>query len=97
MMTCPEKASQDCHHAFPNANASSDKNTTTNKKTKGSRAGKAKAAETINFSGGDQSLATTINFIRMTFWYLEMCSATAEGDIGRVFEVIKVPSLFRCI
>ncbi|KAJ7855692.1 hypothetical protein B0H13DRAFT_1902969 [Mycena leptocephala] len=26
----------------------------------------------------------------MTFWYLEMCAAIAEGDIGRVFEVIKV-------
>ncbi|KAJ7854439.1 hypothetical protein B0H14DRAFT_3650523 [Mycena olivaceomarginata] len=35
-------------------------------------------------------LSTTINFIRMTFWYLEMCAAIAEGDIGRVFEVLKV-------
>jgi hypothetical protein len=26
----------------------------------------------------------------MTFWYLEMCAAIAEGDIGRVFEVLKV-------
>lgn len=48
--------------------------------------------EKINFSGGDQCLATTVNFIRMTFWYLEMCAAVAEGDIGRVFEIIKVRS-----
>ncbi|KAJ7306175.1 hypothetical protein DFH08DRAFT_976105 [Mycena albidolilacea] len=71
-----------------------DEPTTSNpsrsKKGKGSRSNKAKAAEAVNFSGGDQSLSTTINFIRMTFWYLEMCSAIAEGDIGRVFEVIKV-------
>jgi hypothetical protein len=25
----------------------------------------------------------------MTLWYLELCSAVAEGDIGCVFEVIK--------
>ncbi|KAJ6601701.1 hypothetical protein DFH09DRAFT_969262, partial [Mycena vulgaris] len=62
----------------------------TTKKGKGSRSNKAKASETLNFSGGDQSLSTTINFIRMTFWYLEMCAAIAEGDIGRVFEIIKV-------
>lgn len=28
--------------------------------------------------------------MRTSLWYLEMCSAIAEGDIGRVFEVIKV-------
>ncbi|KAJ7840470.1 hypothetical protein B0H13DRAFT_2239514 [Mycena leptocephala] len=60
------------------------------KKRKGTRAKKAKAAESVNSFGNDQSLATTINFIRMTFWYLEMCAAIAEGDIGRVFEVLKV-------
>ncbi|KAJ7860553.1 hypothetical protein B0H14DRAFT_2576516 [Mycena olivaceomarginata] len=27
--------------------------------------------------------------MRMTLWYLKLCSAVAEGDIGRVFEVIK--------
>jgi hypothetical protein len=43
-----------------------------------------------NFSQGDQTLATTINFLRITFWYLEMCAAAAEGDIGRIFEIIKV-------
>ncbi|KAK6977142.1 hypothetical protein R3P38DRAFT_2582264 [Favolaschia claudopus] len=61
-----------------------------NKKGKGSRSHKAKATEVENFSGGDQSFSTTLNFIRMTFWYLEMCAAVADGDIGRVFEVIKV-------
>ncbi|KAJ7261191.1 hypothetical protein C8J57DRAFT_1134546, partial [Mycena rebaudengoi] len=54
------------------------------------RGNKAAAAESVNVSKGDQCLATTVNFIRMTFWYLELCSATAEGDIGRVFEVIKL-------
>ncbi|KAJ7314636.1 hypothetical protein DFH08DRAFT_926962 [Mycena albidolilacea] len=29
-------------------------------------------------------------FMRMTFWYLELCAATAEGDIGRVFGVVKL-------
>ncbi|KAJ7849458.1 hypothetical protein B0H13DRAFT_1906139 [Mycena leptocephala] len=62
------------------------------KKRKGTRAKKAKAAESVNSFGNDQSLATTINFIRMTFWYLEMCAAIAEGDIGRVFEVLKACS-----
>jgi len=51
---------------------------------------KAAAAPIRNFSQGDQSLATTVNFIRTTFWYIEMCAATAEGDIGRVFAIIKV-------
>lgn len=40
--------------------------------------------------GDDQSLRTTCNFLRTTCWYLMMCAAIAEGDIGRVFEIIKV-------
>ncbi|KAJ7660020.1 hypothetical protein B0H14DRAFT_3701557 [Mycena olivaceomarginata] len=60
------------------------------KKRKGTRAKKGKAAESANSFGNDQCHSTTINFIRMTFWYLEMCAAIAEGDIGRVFEVLKV-------
>ncbi|KAJ7751677.1 hypothetical protein B0H16DRAFT_1317992, partial [Mycena metata] len=39
---------------------------------------------------GDQALTTLCNFMRVTFWYMELCAATAEGDIGRVFEVIKL-------
>jgi hypothetical protein len=58
-------------------------------KKKGTRAKKAKAAESVNSFGNDQCHVTTINFIQMTFWYLEMCAAIAEGDIGRVFEVLK--------
>ncbi|KAK6966697.1 hypothetical protein R3P38DRAFT_3466289, partial [Favolaschia claudopus] len=38
----------------------------------------------------DQVLISLCHFMRVTFWYMELCSATAEGDIGRVFEVIKV-------
>ncbi|KAK6988770.1 hypothetical protein R3P38DRAFT_2572817, partial [Favolaschia claudopus] len=48
------------------------------------------AAPARNFlDAGDQVMVTLCNFMRMTFWYLELCSAVAEGDIGRVFEVIK--------
>ncbi|KAJ7116291.1 hypothetical protein C8R46DRAFT_1264083 [Mycena filopes] len=43
-----------------------------------------------NFSKGDQALVTLCNFMRVTFWYMELSAATAEGDIGRVFEVIKL-------
>ena len=58
---------------------------------------KANAAEVHNFSQGDQTLATTINFLRITFWYLEMCAVAAEGDIGRIFEIIKVCQSFSVI
>ncbi|KAG6904870.1 hypothetical protein DXG01_006553 [Tephrocybe rancida] len=50
----------------------------------------ARAKEQENFSHGDQTLATNVHFLRITCWYLEMCAATAEGDIGRVFEIIKL-------
>ncbi|KAF8231490.1 hypothetical protein L208DRAFT_1459229 [Tricholoma matsutake] len=46
-----------------------------------------------NFSQGDQTLATTINFLCITFWYLKMCAAAAEGDIGHIFEIIKTAIL----
>ncbi|KIY46989.1 hypothetical protein FISHEDRAFT_46222 [Fistulina hepatica ATCC 64428] len=48
------------------------------------------ASKEINTGGGDQLLGTTINFLRVTFWYLALSSAIAEGDIGRVFEIIKL-------
>lgn len=41
---------------------------------------------------GDRALANTVNFMRFTCWYLEFCSGVAEGDIGRVLEIIKVRS-----
>ncbi|KAJ7304618.1 hypothetical protein DFH08DRAFT_1089178 [Mycena albidolilacea] len=60
------------------------------KKQKRSRA-KTGAQPAHNFlNAGDQVMVTLCNFMRMTFWYLELCAATAEGDIGRVFEVIKL-------
>ncbi|KAL1660419.1 hypothetical protein GGF50DRAFT_118975 [Schizophyllum commune] len=37
----------------------------------------------------DKCLANNVAFMRVTLWYLELCAATAEGDIGRVFEIIK--------
>ncbi|KAK6995701.1 hypothetical protein R3P38DRAFT_2800870 [Favolaschia claudopus] len=59
------------------------------RKKKRARA-KVSAAPARNFlDAGDQVMVTLCNFMRMTFWYLELCSAVAEGDIGRVFEVIK--------
>ncbi|KAI0357409.1 hypothetical protein OH77DRAFT_1422261 [Trametes cingulata] len=39
---------------------------------------------------GDRVLLNNIAFMRLTFWYLEFCAAVAEGDIGRVFEIIKL-------
>lgn len=41
---------------------------------------------------GDTVLMNNVAFMRLTFWYLEMCMATAEGDIGRVYEIMKVSS-----
>lgn len=43
---------------------------------------------------GDRLLANTVNFMRQTFWYIEFCAAVSEGDIGRVFEIIKVRCCF---
>ena len=43
-------------------------------------------------ANADKCLANNIAFMRVTLWYLELCAATAEGDIGRVFEIIKVRS-----
>ncbi|KAK7000493.1 hypothetical protein R3P38DRAFT_3617514 [Favolaschia claudopus] len=48
----------------------------------------ASAQPARNFSNGDQVLITLCHFMRVTFWYMELCAATAEGDIGRVFEVL---------
>lgn len=50
---------------------------------------KGKARDTKLFAG-DQSLGNTVNFMRMTFWYKEFNASIAEGDIGRVFEILKV-------
>ncbi|KAJ7245530.1 hypothetical protein C8J57DRAFT_1679531 [Mycena rebaudengoi] len=35
-------------------------------------------------------LVTLCHFMRVTLWYMELCAAIAEGDIGRVFEVLKL-------
>ncbi|KAK7025899.1 hypothetical protein R3P38DRAFT_3193539 [Favolaschia claudopus] len=60
------------------------------KKQKKSRV-KVSAQPQRNFlASGDQVAVNLCNFMRVTFWYLELCAAIAEGDIGRVFEVIKV-------
>ncbi|KIY52248.1 hypothetical protein FISHEDRAFT_35605 [Fistulina hepatica ATCC 64428] len=51
---------------------------------------KVAASTTVNRGGGDQLLGTTVNYLRVTFWYLALSSAIAEGDIGRAFEIIKL-------
>ncbi|KAI0688638.1 hypothetical protein C8T65DRAFT_589348 [Cerioporus squamosus] len=39
---------------------------------------------------GDAVLRNDIAFMRLMFWYLEFCVAVAEGDPGRVCEIIKL-------
>ncbi|KAG8695321.1 hypothetical protein FRC09_009227 [Ceratobasidium sp. 395] len=39
---------------------------------------------------GDSALGNAILLMRDAFWYLEFATAVSEGDIGRVFEIIKV-------
>ena len=39
---------------------------------------------------GDRTLAKSIAFMRDTLWQREMAYATAEGDVGRVYEIMKV-------
>jgi hypothetical protein len=41
-------------------------------------------------TGGDQMLGNFILFMRDASWYVEFSSAIPEGDVGRVFEVMKV-------
>jgi hypothetical protein len=38
---------------------------------------------------GDRTLAKSIAFMRDTLWQREMAYATAEGDVGRVYEIMK--------
>jgi hypothetical protein len=58
----------------------------------------ANAQPARNFSSGDQAMITLCHFMRVTLWYIELCAATAEGDIGRVFEVLKVSAAnYNCL
>ncbi|KAG9095171.1 hypothetical protein FRC06_010067 [Ceratobasidium sp. 370] len=41
-------------------------------------------------ANADQLLGNVILFMRDAFWYLEFASAVPEGDIGRIYEVIKL-------
>ena len=38
----------------------------------------------------DTTLANSILFIRNAIWWREVCTAVAEGDSGRVWEILKV-------
>jgi hypothetical protein len=39
---------------------------------------------------GDHVLQNAILFLRDSIWWTEFCYAVAEGDTGRVFEILKV-------
>ncbi|EIN09490.1 hypothetical protein PUNSTDRAFT_133283 [Punctularia strigosozonata HHB-11173 SS5] len=39
---------------------------------------------------GDRCLANYTLFMRISFWYLELCNSIAEGDIGRALEITKL-------
>ena len=39
---------------------------------------------------GDCQMANLVLRMRDGFWYLELCHAIVDGDIGRVSEIIKV-------
>lgn len=54
---------------------------------------KANPVASASLFEGDRVLANRIHFMRATMLYLELCYATAQGDIGRVVEVMKVCSL----
>ena len=39
---------------------------------------------------GDQKMANLVLRMRDGLWYYKFCHAITDGDIGRVFEIIKV-------
>ena len=39
---------------------------------------------------GDRQMANLVLRMRDGFWYHELCQAITDGDIGRVYEIIKV-------
>jgi hypothetical protein len=41
----------------------------------------------------DTTVANSILFIRNAVWWREVCTAVAEGDSGRVWEIMKVSSI----
>ncbi|KDQ08758.1 hypothetical protein BOTBODRAFT_77208, partial [Botryobasidium botryosum FD-172 SS1] len=43
----------------------------------------------VKFSG-DRVLANSILFLRDAIWFMEACYAVASGDMGRVYEIMKV-------
>ena len=63
----------------------------TNQKSTRTRGGKPTTSKSISETcKGDQQMVNIVNFMRMTFWYREFCNAIAEGDTGRVHEILKV-------
>ena len=53
-------------------------------------AGGASATDAPQGSGGDKALANSILLMRDGLWLLEACHAVATGDIGHVWEILKV-------
>ncbi|KAF8603103.1 hypothetical protein BDV93DRAFT_508619 [Ceratobasidium sp. AG-I] len=46
--------------------------------------------QSIESAPADQLLGNTVLLMQDSFWYLEFASAIPEGDVGRVFEIIKI-------
>lgn len=54
---------------------------------------KSTSGQRIETWTGDRVLSNNISFLKATSSYLEFCSAVAEGDVGRMVEIIKVWAL----
>ncbi|KAG9080760.1 hypothetical protein FRC06_006193 [Ceratobasidium sp. 370] len=82
---------QDPHATLFSDTKSSSDSSSPSEDEKPQRVGPLKTAMLHNLPGiGDQGLATAILLLRDSFWYFELATAVAEGDIGRVMEVIKI-------
>jgi hypothetical protein len=64
--------------------------TDSQKKSKGKQLGKEKDPEIGRHPQGDRVLANSVAFMRDAMMSREMSYAIAEGDVGRVYEVMKV-------
>lgn len=88
--TWPDSGDEDDDE--PDATVPSDRPRPVHKK-KAKRVKKSAAVQTDNKSGGDQVLANSIVFLRTDFWYTELCASISDGDMGRVWEVLKVRNI----
>ncbi|KAL1698671.1 hypothetical protein EV121DRAFT_217780 [Schizophyllum commune] len=81
---------QGTYHDSPSSAATEEEATGSAKKTETrSKGTKQSAKYEDKLEDADKVLANNSNFLRMVLWYLELCYAAAEGDVGRIFEIIK--------